>query len=176
MHQRIDMADSIDAFLRCQKRLLGVDVPSKWEQGWENKERFAAYPIEVDGELSDAKLEIACLNTQDNIQFRIGIYIPFCISRLDYTDEVHQNTLAGWDDNIPQLVRGPHYHSWSLNKRFFKGATQAPRLRNACRFPNGRDLKRSDFDSILRWFLAEHGIESLPSNHAIALPPKDWLL
>lgn len=167
-----DAADLIDAFLAKPKRLLGVDVPSKWPQGWGNTERIAQYPIEIAGESSESRLQIASLNTTDEFQFRLCILMPYCISRLDHTNETHQNTLSILGDNIPFIVRGPHYHSWVLNRRFFKGMHKPTELRNASRFSHDQ----RSFDSILRWFMGEVGLESLPANHAIALPPRDWLL
>ena len=72
----------------------------------------------------------------------------------------------------PATVTGPHYHSWALNRRFFKGVTKAPRLLDATPYPGaGRS-----FDAILRWFCTDTNIESLPPDHRIEPPPPGFLL
>lgn len=145
-------------------------LPPRWEQGWEHQERYIILPIEIEGESTDCKRHVASLIDFEGEQFRIGLMTPFCIARLDFTQETHSNTVMIAEDHIPILVRGPHYHSWALNRRFFRSVTEAPRLRNASPFT----AHHRSFDDILRWFLGEHGIESLPANHAVCLPQRDW--
>ena len=166
-----DLRKAIDTFLVQPKRILGADAPQRWEQGWGDLERKIILPIEMDGESTGFKVQISSLSDDGGKQFRIGLMAPFCISRLDHTSEIHQNTLALPEEDLPFLVRGPHYLSWLLNRRFFRSVNEPPRLRNARPF----FTNQRSFDSILRWFLGEHGIESLSANHAVTLPNRDWL-
>jgi hypothetical protein len=107
------------------------------------------------------------------LKFRLGILFPAMICRLDYTDEWHVNSLDGVQaGHVPYAVEGPHYHSWKLNRRFFRGSTVPLRLHDATQY---REQGRT-FDAVLRWFCADTGIESLPPNHQIALPPYELLL
>jgi hypothetical protein len=108
-----------------------------------------------------------------NLKFRLGILFPAMICRLDYTDETHTNSLSGvLLHAVPRTVTGPHYHSWPLNRRFFRGVTVAQKLHDAVPYNEpGRT-----FDAILRWFCADTNIESLPPGHLIALPAPELLL
>jgi hypothetical protein len=91
---------------------------------------------------------------------------------LDYTDEYHPNSLLIDGDGIPAAVNGPHYHSWRINRRFFKGASLAPKLHNAEPFVN----QARTFDAVLRWFCDDTKIVGLPPSHFIELPRRDTLL
>ena len=82
------------------------------------------YPLEVEGELRGAQLMIIGFPREPGLKFRLGILFPAMISRLDYTDETHMNSLDGakaW--GLPAIITGPHYHPWALNRRFFRGIT-----------------------------------------------------
>ena len=95
------------------------------------------------------------------------------VVRLDYTDETHANSISGvLAGVVPQTVEGPHYHSWPLNKRFFKGGSLAPQLHDAVPYVGAART----FDAVLRWFCSDTGIEQLPPGHMIALPPFERLL
>ena len=131
------------------------------------------YPLEVGGELLGAQLMILCFPQERSLKFRLGLLYGGMVCRLDYTDETHPNTLGGQAEfGLPPVVIGPHYHAWPLNRRFFHGVTKAPKLHDACPYNEpGRT-----FDAVLRWFCRDTGIESLPANHRIALPPPELLI
>jgi hypothetical protein len=126
------------------------------------------YPLETNGELAGAQLMIVGFPSERGLKFRIGILFPAMICRIDHTDETHTNSIDGWQFGLSPTVTGPHYHTWPLNRRFFKGATVPPRLHDAIRLDPGRS-----FDAVLRWFCADTNIASLPGNHAIDLPPQE---
>jgi hypothetical protein len=107
------------------------------------------------------------------LKFRLGILFPAMICRLDFTDETHQNSLGGFlTRTVPLHVTGPHYHSWPINRRFFRGVTVPPRLHDALPYSgSGRT-----FDAVLRWLCADTKIDSLPPSHSILLPIRDTLL
>jgi hypothetical protein len=131
------------------------------------------YPLEIEGELRGAQLMVVGFPRERNLKFRLGILFPAMICRLDYTDETHSNSLSGGLlRTVPFIVRGPHYHSWPLNRRFFRGSTVPPELHDAARYNEpGRT-----FDAILRWFCADTKIQSLPPSHLISLPAPELLL
>jgi hypothetical protein len=123
---------TIDAFMDAEKRLLGADGPLLWGPGRNINERVLRLPIEVNGELLGQSLAITGFPRERRLKFRIGIIFPPAICRIDYADnERHPNSLARPLDYVPPFVRGPHYHSWRANRRFFSAPTTPIRLRNA---------------------------------------------
>ena len=110
---------------------------------------------------------------QRELKFRLGIQFPGMICRLDFTAETHPNTLDGIKVGlVPPIVTGPHYHSWPINRRFFRGVTKPPELHDAVPY---REAGRT-FDAVLRWFCTDTNIDSLPPGHRIAMPPRELLL
>jgi hypothetical protein len=167
-----DLLSAVDAFVSAPKRILGADEPYIWGNGYNPLEVKARFPIEVGGESPDAaRLEIIGFPNASELKFRVSLCYSAAISRLDYTDETHPNTRRESGDSIPPLVTGPHYHSWALNRRFFKGVSKAPQLHNASEF-----LMRAQFGSILRWFCQEMNIDQPPGGHLIDLPRRERLL
>lgn len=167
-----DLMAVIDAFVSAPKRILGADLPYQWRDGYSQYERVAKFPIEFGGQSSDAaRFEVVGFPQSPEPKFRLSLVYITCICRLDYTDETHPNTMRDSMDNVPPFVSGPHYHSWALNRRFFKGVSTVQKLHNAELFQ-----MRSSFDSILRWFCQETNIEQLSGGHLIELPPRDRLL
>ncbi len=151
------------------KRIVGVDLPGQWVRGYRVGELEMRYPLEIEGELRDAYLMIVGFPRERGLKFRLGILCPAMVARIDFTDEVHPNAIPGWEEyGLPPAVIGPHYHSWPINRRFFKGVTVSPRLHHATPFMGGRS-----FDAVLRWFCTDTNIEAPPANHAIGLPPPE---
>jgi hypothetical protein len=167
-----DLVAAVDAFMATQKRIIGHDTPPQWGPGYVPAERDTRYPIEIGGELRGAQLMIVGFPHERLLKFRIGIVFGAMICRLDYTDETHQNTLDGvMGGAVPSEVAGPHYHSWPLNRRFFRGMTKPPKLHDAEPYAHpGRS-----FDAILRWFCRDTNIDQLPPNHRITLPQAETL-
>jgi hypothetical protein len=158
---------SIDAFMASPKRVLGADTALRWGLGFNSHERQIRYPLEVAGESSGSQLMIVCFPGERTLKFRLGILYDGMICRLDYTDETHLNSADGVvDHGLAPIITGPHYHSWSLNRRFFRGVTAPPRLHDAIPYHGGART----VDAVLRWFCTDTEIESLPANHRIELP------
>jgi len=172
MPTSLELADAIDAFMAERKTIIGFDVPPRWGTGYTPHERVMKYPLEIEGEQRDAQLMIVCFPREPELRFRIGILFPAMICRIDCTDETHPNSISGAaSGDVPPIVTGPHYHSWPLNRRFFKGSSIASRLHDATPF-----AAAGSFDGCLRWFCADTGIESLPPGHRIELPGLDLLI
>jgi hypothetical protein len=167
-----DLVAAVDAFMATPKRIIGHDTSPQWGPEYTPFERDARYPIEIEGELRGAQFRIVGFPSERHLKFRIGILFPAMICRLDYTDEIHPNSLDGFlAGSVPAEVTGPHYHSWPLNRRFFPGMTKPPELHDAVPYTEpGRS-----FDAILRWFCADTNIEQLPPDHQITLPQAETL-
>jgi hypothetical protein len=167
-----DLAAAVEAFVAAPKRIHGADQSYEWRQGYSQYERQVSFPIEINGELPEAaRLLIVGFPQSRDMKFRLCLCFNAAICRLDYTDETHPNSQRIPADGVPPIVQGPHYHSWPLNRRFFKGVSKAPELYNAATF-----AMQSSFDSILRWFCHDMNIEQLNGGHLIQLPPRDRLL
>jgi hypothetical protein len=169
----VDIIAAVDAFMAAPKRIVGHDVAPQWGPGFTPHERVMKYPLEVQGEQRGAQLTVVAFPHQRDVKFRLGILFPGMICRLDFTDETHANSLSGaLSRHVPPLVDGPHYHSWPINRRFFRGVTKPPKLHDAVPY---REAGRT-FDAVLRWFCADTNIDPLPRGHRIVLPPPDLLL
>jgi hypothetical protein len=173
MATRGEIVAAVDAFMATPKRIVGFDSPATWAPGFSAHERVMKYPLEIEGELRGAQLMVVGFPLQRDVKFRLGILFPAMVCRLDYTDETHNNSADGVMGGIcPPVVVGPHYHSWSLNRRFFKGVTRPPKLHDALPYnENGRT-----FDAVLRWFCSDTCIEQLPTGHLIEPPPPERLI
>ena len=168
-----DLTAAVDAFMATRKRIMGADEPPTWGPGFTPHEVQMKYPLEVAGEMRGAQLMVVGFPRERAVKFRLGILFPGMICRLDFTDETHGNSVPGVLAGIvPATVTGPHYHSWPLNRRFFRGVLQPPVLRDALPY---MEAGRS-FDAVLRWFCDDTNIEQLPPSHRIALPRSDQLL
>ncbi len=167
-----DTASAVDEFLRTPKTLVGADTALPWARGYSPLEQVVHYPLEVGGELTGAQLMIVGFPDSAVLKFRLGILFPGAVCRLDYTDEVHPNTQRIPEDNVPIIVRGPHYHSWPINRRFCRSGGLPAKLHNAEHFvANARS-----FDAILRWFCADTNVIGIGPNHRIELPRPERLL
>jgi hypothetical protein len=146
-------------------------APVNGAQATSKQEKKTHFPLEVNGELiSAARMEITGLPHRNGVQFRISLCYNVAICRLDFTDETHANTERLPEDEIPPMVSGPHFHSWKLNRRFFKGASTAPQLHNAEPYTS-----KGSFDSNLRWFCWEMNIQQPDGRHVIELPRRTEL-
>jgi hypothetical protein len=131
---------------------MGHDTAPQWGLGFSQYEVVMKYPLEIEGELRGAQLMVVGFPRERKLKFRLGILFPAMICRLDYTDETHPNSISGFlRGAVPYSVSGPHYHSWALNRRFFRGVTTPQPLHDAVSYnESGRT-----FDAILRWFCAD---------------------
>jgi len=167
-----DIAAAVDLFMNTPKIIVGADGPIVWADGYSRHEKVVHFPLQVEGELTGAKLMIVGFPAATTLKFRAGILFPGAVCRLDYTDETHPNSLSVPADGLPPIVVGPHYHSWRANRRFCRGNSLPAKLHNAESFVN----QARTFDSILRWFCGDTRIEGLPPNHRIELPIRETLL
>jgi hypothetical protein len=172
MATREDTVAAITAYMAARKRIVGHDTAPIWAPGFTVHEVVMKYPLEVEGELR-GQLMIVGFPRQRQLKFRLGILAPAPVCRLDYTDETHANSADGAAQKlVPLTVAGPHYHSWPINRRFFRGVTTPPKLHDAVPY----DAPGRTFDAILRWFCADTNINSLPGSHLISLPEPSELL
>ncbi len=171
MPTNLDFLSVVDKMMAASKLVAVPDSPPEWSKAWSEREPQAKLPLVIDGEVGLAQLLVVGRPDSPDLQFRLGILMFGCICRLDYTDEWHANSYAEGSDGLPPLVKGPHYHSWPRNRRFFRGLTAAPALRNAEPFE-----MMPSFDSALRWFCAETNILPLPHDHRIQLPLRTRLI
>jgi hypothetical protein len=161
----------LDAFMAADKRIVGADQPIAYQPGYSRHEQVAKYPLEVAGEQHGAIFTVTGNPSKPQPFFRLQILFPACLCRLDFTDEFHANALREPLDGIEYSMHGPHYHSWPINRRFYKTIDRPVELHNAIPLP---ECGRS-FDAVLRWFCADNKIESLPANHRIELPVRRTL-
>jgi len=163
---------ALDRFMAAEKVIQGADLPFRWADGYSRHEKVVRFPLAVGGEIHGAHLMVVGFPDATDLKFRISVCFTGALSRLDFTDEYHPNSLRMVDDGVPAAVNGPHYHSWGVNRRFFKSATSAVELKNAVRFePAART-----FDGILRWYCKETRIVGLGPGHRIELPRRERLL
>ena len=161
----------LDAFMGAPKRIVGCDQAPSYLPGYSKKELVAKYPLEVGGEQPGAHFTVTANLQKLQPFFRLQILFPACVCRLDFTDELHINTFREPLDGVGWSMNGPHYHSWPVNKRFYRTLDKPIELHNAVPLP---DCGRT-FDAVLRWFCSDNKIESLPSNHRIVLPVRETL-
>lgn len=157
---------SIDAFMNAQKSIVGFNSAPTWMAGFGPTEETMKYPLAVNGQLTGAQLMIVRFPNERGVKFRLGILAPAMVSRLDFTNETHGNSLVSVKAKVlPAFVTGPHYHSWKLNRQFFKSAGAPPKLHDA------EELKIAalSFDAVLRWYCSDVNILPLPPSHAIDL-------
>lgn len=166
------MIAAITAYMAARKRIQGFDSAPTWAPGFSPHEVVMKYPLEVNGELN-GQLWVVGFPRSKELKFRLQVVMETPLCRLDYTDETHANSLDGYRSGlVPMSVTGPHYHSWPINQRFFRGATKPPKLHDALPYQQpGRT-----FDAILRWFCTDTNIDSLPGSHLIGLPESGLLI
>lgn len=168
MKKRIEQVAALDAFMAARKHVLVPDRRSRWESTHVADEVMMRWPLEAGGEITpQASLAITGNpRRRDGLFFRLHLFTPFAVSRLDYTDETHANSMGGQVAGLSPLVVGPHYHSWELNKRFFNALESPPELHDAEEYYGAGRA----FDAILRWYCDACNIEPLPPDHRIELP------
>lgn len=170
----VPLITAIDAFMQTDKYPIGVDFPPSWEEGRELGigELTVKFPLEINGEIGDQKLIINASPNSANLKFNILITFEPTICRLDFDETViHMNSHAIGTDDIDSIVRGSHYHSWELNKRFFTHSSRPIDLHNAISLES--NIRR--FDSALRWFCTTNRV-ILRRDHCIEFPERSLLL
>src|ERR1700730_19037151 len=118
--------------MAARKCIVGHDSAPQWGPGFSAYEAVMKYPLEIENELRGAQLMVVGFPRERDLKFRLGILFPAMICRLDYADETHTNSIDGvLLRAVPYAVQGPHYHSWPLNRRFFRGVTLPQTLLDA---------------------------------------------
>lgn len=164
---------ALDSFMAAEKVIQGADQPVMWSEGYSRFERQATFPLEYEGEQQKGvHLLVVSFPNEAALKFRLSLCFHAALSRLDYTDEYHPNSLRVDEDAVPAVVNGPHYHSWQVNRRFFRSATAAVELRNALPFVS----QARTFEAILRWYCEETRIVGLGPGHRIELPRRETLV
>lgn len=165
---------AIDAFMLADKYPVGVDSPPSLEEGRElgTGELTVKFPLEINGEIGDQKLIITACPNSANLIFSILITFEPTICRIDFDESViHVNSHAIGTDDIDSIVKGSHYHSWELNKRFFTHSSKTIDLHNE--IPLETNIRQ--FESALRWFCDENRI-ILGHDHRVEFPERTLLL
>ena len=162
-----NVADLIDDLLAAEKTLGGTPT---WQPVHRGELRLLV-PLLIDGVGCGADIEIDAYPNVDELRFRVMIFAPKCVWRIDYTDgEPHVNPLEIAAD-IPQgPFDQPHYHAWADNRRFCTQNSLPDKLHVARILPPIRQ-----FDATFRWFCAETNIAQPPAG-LIELPPRTQLL
>lgn len=161
----------LEAFMAAPKAIAAPHHQGDWKLTHNPGELQMSWPLEYAGEIQPHASLTVVGRTDRYDFFRIMVLCPFGVARLDCTTETHTNSLCGHLEGLPMLVSGPHYHSWPLNKRFFKSMKDCSKLPDAVEF----DVAGRNFDSTLRWFCHDNNIEPLPASHVIELPVRENL-
>ncbi len=157
------VATLIDDMIAAQKTLGGV--PS-WQPSGLRSEYRLVMPLEIDGVSCGAHVEVDCYPNIKELRYRIMIFAPKCIWRVDHWDrERHPNPLDVPPDVPRGWVEGPHYHSWEDNRRYCTQNALPDRLLIARLMPPIRQ-----FDAAFRWFCGETNIEQPPAGLIELLP------
>lgn len=169
-----DFVDAVDAFRPLNKNLVATTVSPKWETGRDINEKILLIPIEIDGEQRGQRLIIKALPNERNLTFMLGIlFLDHMVCRLDFDPyATHGNNFQTQEMQLPLVIKGPHWHKWTLNRDRVKGLSS---LQNASQLNNAEEYRQSrQFDATLRTFCSEWSIAI--GYHTIELPSKDLLL
>ena len=161
---------AVDAFMPMEKAIGGLEALS-WRPARQGEAHKVCVklPLEVDGEFREEhRLLLSADPDQDRLVFSVGIlFMDWCVCRLDFDEfDSHGNH---WHPTLPSRVKGPHWHSWELNRPLFKKLGNFKRLEYAEPFTAARR-----FDATLRWYCAERRIHI--GGNEIPFPPRGGLL
>ena len=164
-----DIRVVVDKLLRAEKIPTGK---ARWVDEHRDGDMRLLYPLLMDGELSDANLQIIAYPRSASLKFRLNLLYGRAIWRLDYVEnEEHVNSFNRPDD----LVLGPftckHYHACADNRRFATKSSLPTRLENA-RILEGN---LQTFENAFRWFCGQTKI-SISELEIPQLPASDRLL
>jgi hypothetical protein len=157
-------------------RLLGAEKVPTGKARWVDEHRAGdmrlLYPLLMDGEVSDANLQVIAYPRSTSLRFRLNLLYGRAIWRLDYVDdEEHVNSFNRPDD----LVLGPftcqHYHAWADNRRFATKTSLPERLENA----RILEANLQTFSNAFRWFCGQTKI-NISELEIPQLPVSDRML
>src|SRR5690348_16517069 len=158
----------IDEFIAANKDLvMGQGAPT-WQAGRDDGSKRLKIPIELNGELSGHYMHIEAYPEHQTLKFCLGLIVnERMVDRLDFDLEGgHTN---GFGAAVPNVVDGPHWHSWELNRHTIKRKDHFWELPYAAAFETA-----VRFDASLRWYCAERHI--VLGAHDIELPAPERLL
>lgn len=160
----------VDGLLSVVKTLAGAEHVA-WQDGRNEDEPCIKIPIEVEGVQYGTELLIVAYPLEPG-KFSIVLIHYIAVCRLDIVDEseIHSNPLDALGLANMTLIRGPHFHSWPINRRLIESATKAQRLRMAEPYEGSKKLMAA-----LRWFCGQTNI-LVPHGVSIELPDAKRLL
>lgn len=160
MTKTADFVKAADAVVAADKTLVFGNVGPKWERSRDEYATRLKLPIEIDGEQFGHHLLIDAFPEHNPRKFCIGLlFADHMIDRLDFDPlATHSN---GWHSALQNVIKGPHWHSWELNRPTVKTVGRFLELPFADEFKDARE-----FDATLRWYctkrrvaLGAHGAE-----------------
>jgi hypothetical protein len=167
-----DFVGAVDAFMAAPKELVIGSAGLSWHRARDEGAKRLKLPLEVGGEQLGQYLLIDAFPEYHSLKFCLGIvFMEHVVCRLDFDpDATHGNAVDDWSP-LPKLIRGPHWHSWELNRDTFKQSGTS----NYLKLPLASAYEKAKrFDAALRWYCAERHIPL--GDHGIELPPPDRLL
>ncbi len=119
------IVDFVDRYLSTEKTL--ADVRAEWQRLPNQEEMDWRHPILFDDEVVGSLFAKVKPHLES---FGIGLLIQdSCVARIDHGPSLyHMNAGTRLPIEIDRVVRGPHYHTWDLNKAFVRGAQLPPKL------------------------------------------------
>lgn len=162
-------ADAVDRFLGVDKTLVG---DGDWVCDPNQDQCRLKYTIAADGRPTNSTFEVIDFPLERPRGFTITINLPPCVWRLDFDPppKGHTNDVPDGHE-CPRFIKGPHFHSWRLNRKFQKGSNPPDELPLALPLPPTIKV----FKSALDWFCAETKIT--PARSQIPeLPPSGRLI
>lgn len=147
---RMTFAEEVDAFLRAPKRLAGAPV---WRQNPPQTEWRAYYEVEIDGRLSDRRLEMAAYPDQRPASFTICINWPPPILRMTVEGDVHFHDNARPPGGVSHRVIGSRCFLWEDNRTWLRPGYDGPLTARPL------DPSLRAWDNALRWLCACARIE-----------------
>jgi hypothetical protein len=134
--------------------------------------RSVSFPLQIGGEWPGQRLIIKSYVNTPVLKFRLMINFPPVVCRVDFdSHEQHPNLRRRSGDGVPPIVRGAHYHSWILNRRFAKASQRLFALPIAAEV----DVRLKTFGDTLKWFCDDVNIEP-PPDGVIELPDQEFLI
>ena len=161
---------TVDLFIVQSKTLIGANSESvRWATGRNSDEAKLVFPLELDGEQPGHTLIVSAFPDSGDLRFHIILmFFDWAVSRLDFENETHLNNFRR-PHGLQKFVRGPHWHSWDLNRDTFHSVATPLKLPYATEFTIAHQ-----FDATLRWFCATHSIKI--DQHNIVYPLKGKLI
>ena len=107
---------AVDAFVAAPKTLVFGNAPLVWQTARDAYGYRLKLPIEIAGEQHPGQyLVIDAYPDRRPAEFIFCLlYADHTICRLDFeSTAVHANPM---DAPVPTIIRGPHWHSWELNR------------------------------------------------------------